>query len=252
MNRNNSKHSVASALAIALLSGCLDFEAVTRPDQISHPALINLSATFAGRSAGAAGGAHITRVNARVMPGIDAQGPRQVLADTLWIGDRAVVPMADVDGARYYSTEWWGDGDSEIQFRLPMIGRVGEGPSSVSWRPVRRVDPDTVRLMRGGDLVLRLSSSRSPQAQSQDSWTLSLWGRDGGVNLSSRGLPPDSLVIPATMIATVLREPTGRIHAILNAHQLHFSDYRGDLHLQTEFTSNLSWVVEMVNAGEAR
>ncbi|CAN5653028.1 hypothetical protein BH23GEM6_BH23GEM6_11770 [soil metagenome] len=248
--------TTALAILIALQSGCLDFEDVTRPVQSGTPAMISLSGSSGGRAINFTGGAGRVRVEARVLPGVDAQGPRQLLVDTLHIGTLPVVPWMEMDGIWYYSAEWRGEEDAEVLFRLPRIGRVGDSPSLVSWQPVRSADPDTVRLIKGGDLVLRMSSSRPSQVpnqvQGQDRWTLSVWGRDGSVNMQSQAGRPDSVVVPASLLATVLRGPTGRVDATLVAQQSHVWEQPGDLLLHTNFISTLSWVVEVLPAEELR
>jgi|GEM_PF-5859940 len=235
--------SVAAA-TLTLLGGCLDFEAVTRPVQSSSPAMISLSATLNGHS----GIAHDARMRARVLPATDEHGPRLLLSDTLWMGNRPVLPIAGEDGALYYALDWRVEEDSEVRFRLPTVSRVAESPSIVTWQPVRRVDPDTVRLTRGADLILRMSSSTTRPQESEDSWTLYVQGKGGSVTIHNQGATPDFIVIPATMMATLIPGPDRLIYASLTSRQSLAWERRDVLQLHTSFLSILYWVVEIVEA----
>jgi hypothetical protein len=244
-------------LFAVLLAGCLDFQTVTAPPvNVEQRAEIRIHASFDEGGDGSPQASHRVRVIAQVYPGTDAQGPRRLITDTLWVRDFPIVPREGNPGQGWlYLADWASEPEAEVRFGLPRISRLGEISPAPVWHPVRRIGPDTLRLRPGQDLVLRLAI---PPAEAWPDtlvghWTLTMGGNSMNVHLSHAGEAPDSVVIPAVLLPAP--SPAGgplRFQANLRAQRWygHLSS-QGNLELTAGFESSLRWVVEIVDAPAA-
>jgi hypothetical protein len=257
MIRPNWSRPGACLAAAALLSGCLDFETVTRPVDQLRPAEIAVSAGLDDRGAPGPSGSSTAWLTAVIAPGTDARGERTMADDTLWVRQRPLVPeVVHRDGSRFYRVEWQYERGAAVPIEVPRIGRVVGLPLLLHWHPAQRTGPDPVRLRRGDDLVLRVSSPSVGASTTQDSVAVSWWlwtrGGAGATEIMRLGAVPDSVVLPASTLPLGAGEGTDRLDVVLRVQQEHRIHASGsDLRLIAHFISSVSWVVEVAPAADA-
>jgi len=185
-----------------LLAGCIDFVEPELPE-LGAPAVIQVTMRVTDRGE--------AEVEALLAPGLDRAGlQRTVLRDTLFVLGRAVVPDSIArNGSRRYRDAWQASAGAvaePVTFRAPHLADLGASPPEVTWTGARRLGPDTLAVVRGGDVVLEVGGGAGtalPEPELQQ-WFLRLEGEEGAFNISADGPPPDTIQIPARWI------PAGR------------------------------------------
>jgi hypothetical protein len=231
-------------LCLLLLGGCLDFETVTAPVQQPRPALVSVFAAV--RPEG--DGSRALFVSISIHPGWDAQGARAVVNDTLRVGGRVVLPERNAPGGglEYRSHGPVGGADA-IRIELPRIERVTNLPPSVTWSIAARVGPDTLRLRLGEDLLLRVAAPAVARPDGAvGGWNLSIQGDGGAVGVQRFGPVPESIVVPASLLAAGDGAGRGTTLAVTLAtfetHQ--FRSPSNDLEFAAQFRDDIRWTVE--------
>jgi len=85
---------------------------------------------------------------------------------------------------------------------IPSVEGLQPAFAPVSWHGITKLDPDSLTLAPGQDLVLHLGI---PEAIAGDSaaefevWTLEVRGDTSSIMLVAEGLPPDTLLFPAEL-----------------------------------------------------
>lgn len=187
--------------AILLLSlcsaACWDF---VEPDfpEAGAPAVLSGS-TFLDEN----GRAQISMVLA---PGLTVGGlQRGVLNDTLVIFGMKLAPKeVRKNGSREYA--FIGDvGGSAISQPFDVLAPQVEGvtrPPAIHWFGIRKAGPDTISWREGTDLILSIDTTLAPSipAPQIQQWFLDLRGGDRPFRVSSDGLPPANLRVPAEWV----------------------------------------------------
>jgi len=234
--------AVAAAITV-VLSGCLDFEPVTEPRQpAAEPAAI-----FADFSILERAGAAEARVEVTVLPGRDAQGPRTVRDSVLWLNGLPLRPYVgawpDAPAMLRYS---WASAEipETIEARPPTIDGLSGSATPIRWR-IARADADTIRLVRGADLVLRLATAAPDSAASFENWSVSVQGSGGtGFSLSRAGSAPDTLRIPAAWISA--DDSLAFAHFGWSRHTEVLAP-GGDLFVRSSGWHHVQWVIRLLD-----
>lgn len=143
------------------------------------------------------------QITGLLAPGIDEDGfRRRILNDTLRVFDIRFPPTGSrASGSREYFRSGRLDGDPFAQpfvIEPPRLEDVPVTPG-VRWFGVRPLDPDTLRIAPGQDLLLRLDTNLGAAVPEPGAraWSLDLAGGAGNFHLSGSGIPPETLIVPA-------------------------------------------------------
>lgn len=222
----------------------MDFTSPDIPDA-GGPAVLSL--TVAVSDSGT------VQVNGTLHPGRDVTGVvRTVIDDAVLVLDRAIPPVDTAqEGERRYATTLPAPRDvtrGPIAIAGPAVEGVHAPPPSVLWAGIVRVDPDTIVLHRGNDLVLRTQAgpggSTPPPLLRQ--WFLQVAAtNDEFFGLSGSGNTPEVVIVPARYVPD---DADGELDvrliqfqtAVFNARP---ADYAGTVTLQVR----LHWVVRLAD-----
>ena len=145
------------------------------------------------------------QLTALLMPGVAADGfVRVVTRDSLYVFG---IPMASdttmPSGSRAYSFQAsLGPALVRQPFTIdpPELADLPPGPT-VRWYSPRSLDPDTLRIARGGELRLHIEVDPDPPSpMPTQQWFIELNGRDTRFQIGANGAPPAELQIPANFI----------------------------------------------------
>lgn len=197
-----------AALVLLLLAGCVDFEDPTIPDR---SALAVLQANLRIFDHG------VLQVDGSLSPGRDAEGfQRTVPAPFIYAAGMLIEPQSLSErGVRSYSTavavprrETLGP----FELVAPTVLGVGALPN-VSWYGIARLDPDTVVVPAGADVVLHMDTADAvPQPSTLTrQWFLDISSGGRTFRLSATGVPPLTMRIPAEWVP-----PVQNNHAVVN------------------------------------
>ncbi len=225
-------------LALLACAGCLDF---VDPVLASRGAAAVAAATIVVNDAGD------VALMLRVLPGLDSAGvPRDVTDGTTRLLGRAIGPDSITLREWIYDTTWQADPAQlagPITFQAPAVRGVA-APPAFTWYGVRRLDPDTITLVAGRDMVLTLNArggSPAP-APAQRQWFMTLASTGGVFRLGADGIPPDTVIVPARWI------PAGDIVRVLLI-WVQTADIRpppGDYIGLVTLNAQTTWVVRIV------
>ncbi len=171
-------------------------------------------------------------VTALLVPGLDDDGfVREVVRDTLYVSG---IPIASdsvrVTGSRDYRLSTRLSMTALAQpFTIdpPVVEGINTGPR-VSWATPRPLDPDTIRIARGSDLLIRLaydSAGSDPRPVHQ--WFLALSAGSSFFQIGANGPPPTSLLIPAMWIPEPIDSVVRVNFSSSQSAQVFVNDYRG-------------------------
>lgn len=234
------RRSAAIVCMSLALGACWDFVEPDFPGA-GAPAVLTVG-LFADES-------NRANVTGLLAPGLTKGGlQRRVTNDTLWIYGVPLTPTnVRPNGSREYDTTLEAP-DLEnrvLEVRPPAIEEL-TSPAPTRWSTIRKLDPDTISWTRGTDLVLRIDTtlvSVQPRPQIRQ-WFLELRGSDRPFRVSSDGLPPAALRIPAEWMPTP--SSSGTIVASLQFYQSgqQLSAPR-DFLTNVTFTFILRWIIRV-------
>jgi hypothetical protein len=180
--------------AVALLAaGCIDFVAPDLP-QVGGPAVFE--GALRVRDDGP------VRIDGELAPGIDEDGiRRRVPREAMIALDDSILPTnIQTDGTRRYLETRVADASvaaGPLSLEAPVVAGV-DSPPAIRWIGIVRVDPDTLVLASGSDLVLRtFSAGTDVPAPLISSWTLQLRGGEDNFRIGANGAPPALIQVPA-------------------------------------------------------
>ena len=215
---------IVGAITVIALAGCGD--SLSGPlvcdelDAFSSSASLFLIGEFldAGESLGGSGidpaaAPGAVRVTGFLIPGlVRIEGScdlrdRDLLDDTLQVMGLKLTPDVSVPMAHRYASEFVSSssGFDTLAFTvegIPSVEGLQPAFAPVSWHGITKLDPDSLTLAPGQDLVLHLGI---PDAIAGDSaaeferWTLEVRGDTSSIMLVADGLPPDTLLFPAEL-----------------------------------------------------
>lgn len=189
----NARRAGIVAAAAMLVAGCLDFEDPMIPNR-SAPAVLQANMRVFDEGA--------LQVDGSLSPGRDSIGflrPVQspfIIAAGNVIEPRAISPT----GTRTYSTIMPIPSRQTLgpfTLQAPNVRDVGQLPDIV-WHGLQRLDPDTLVVPAGADIVLRMDTAdavSSPPVPLRQ-WFLELTTQAGAFRISGNGPPPLTLRIP--------------------------------------------------------
>jgi hypothetical protein len=228
----------------ALCAGCWDF---VEPDfpEAGAPAVLQ-SSTFVDERGNIS-------IDALLAPGFTVAGlQREVPNDTLHVYGLSLAP-AEIkkNGSRAYTFS--GNLDSPDPLRVPfvldgpVIEEVTGPPPHVRWFGIRKLDPDTITWPRGTELRLRIDTTlaqATPLPQIRQ-WFLEIRGKDRSFRVSSDGLPPATLRLPAEWVPA---DTNGIVTATLSFYQSGTllspkRDYIGNI----SFTVLIRWIIKVTS-----
>lgn len=187
--------SLASCMAVL---ACIDFVDPNIPDA-GGAAVISAIAVFSDRGT--------ADVRATFNPGLDVTGVRRPVADPgLLVNDTVIQPdRIQRDGDRLYEALYPFDPATEtvtVEFLAPAVAGIAASRPAASLSGVRRIGPDTLRMVSGSDLLLRLTAEPGTSAPAPLSrqWFLTLAAATTEFRLGGNGPPPDTILIPARFI----------------------------------------------------
>jgi hypothetical protein len=215
----------------AFTAGCFDF----------------IEPEFAEENAGA-----VMQINARIddkgnivlsgllVPGLNSDGfLREVVRDTLYVFGVAI-PSDTVraNGTREYSLSAPLGADILTQpFTIdpPRVEGIAVAPQ-VRWFSPRPLDPDTIRIDPGEDLVLHIArDSAAPTPNPVEQWLLEMTSGSNRFQISANGPPPTELLIPATWIPEPVDSVVRVRFTSFQSTQLFLTDYRGAYSYTVQF-----------------
>lgn len=188
-------------------------------------------------------------VSGLLAPGLTKGGlQRRVVNDTLWVFDTPLTPRnVRPNGSREYATSLQlpPDGQRVLEVRNPSVEELSTPPAT-RWPTIRKIGPDTIQAAPNADLTLHIDTvlaSAQPPPQIRQ-WFLELRGSDRPFRISSDGLPPASLRIPAEWLPTP--SSNGTIVATLQFYQSgqQFSAPR-DFLSNVTYTFTLRWIIQV-------
>lgn len=231
------------AACVMPVLGCLDFEDPTIPNR-SAPAVLQANMRVFDEGA--------LQVDGSLSPGRDSIGFLRTVQSPFIIAAGNVIEPRTISptGARSYSTimpiprrQTLGP----FTLQAPNVRDVGLLPEIV-WYGLQRLDPDTLVVPAGADIVLRMDTADavSIPSPSQRQWFLDMSTGAGVFRISGNGVPPLTLRIPFEWVP----ETTGNLAFIsmiyYQSRQLRSSDnlYIGNVVLDVR----LRWVVRFEDA----
>ena len=208
------RHASAALLALTLL-GCVDFEDPDLPEA-GDPALTQVILHLDDLGGLA--------VNALVIPGITSNNIRRTVPnDTLRLLGLPTTPIeVQANGTRTYllQSQIGGPdpGGRAITIVPPVIVPTLAPPTSIQWQGMRRLDPDTVPVINGTDVILHveLTPTTVNPAPAARSWNVDLVSAEGSFRFGANGVPPTSIRIPSFWLPAT---SNGRVTASLTYFQ---------------------------------
>jgi hypothetical protein len=185
--------SLCSAL---LLAGCIDFVEPDLPER-GAPAIVQVNVVVADSG--------WLSVNGMLVPGLHESGLRRgLLREALRVAGLDIEPSTiERNGTRRFDFSTMVARDlaaGPIDVEGPRVEGV-TAPPAVRWLGIRRLDPDSMVLMRGADLSLHVTTTQgSTPPPDIRQWFLTLDGPESDFRVSADGPPPDTIVIPAHWI----------------------------------------------------
>lgn len=236
------RHALILAFLALACAGCYDF---VDPDFPEAGAPVVLQASVYADAAGA------VTIDALLVPGLAMGGfQRNVLRDTLDIYGLKVAPTGlRRNGSREYQiTDTLPSGTMTRPFTVaaPRVEDVGGTPPPIVWFPIRRADADTIIWQRGTELVLHVDTAvgRSQPVPPIRQWFLSLVGTPVGFRISSDGLPPATIRIPADWVPATT---TGTILVLMSLYQAGtLQSPARDYIANVAFNFQIRWVVRVI------
>jgi hypothetical protein len=231
--------------ALLAAAGCVEFTAPDIPDA-GGPAIVALLVAVSDSGTVAVSGS--------VRPGRDVSGVlRAIPSDAVTVLGRTVEPVRIRDeDERTYSTNFSAAADvarGPVDVVAPAVEGVGTAPPSISFSGLVRLDPDTITLRRGDDLVLRTApgpgASTPPPGLTQ--WFLQLGAADDAFfGLSGGGTVPETLVVPARYVPEV---PGGLIGVrLIQIRTISFPPERGNYFGTVSVQIRLHWTVRVTES----
>jgi hypothetical protein len=228
----------ALVAALVATTGCLEFADPTIPNRAA-PAVLQANMRVFDQG--------VFQVDGSLQPGRDSAGfQRSVQSPFIHAAGHLIEPLSLGSGGRrsYMTAMTIPPRETLGPFELiaPVIRGVDELPTVV-WHGLARLDPDTIVVRPGEDIVLRMDTADAmPQpANPNRQWFLDVSAGPASFRLSSNGVPPLTLRIPADWIP-----PPENGHALvslvyLQSRQLRTPDglYIGNILLDVR----LRWVV---------
>jgi hypothetical protein len=225
----------AVVLACVMLTGCWDF---IDPDLAAE----NGAATFQFSAALDRSGT--LRAQATLAPGLNSDGfRRDVTVDTLRVLNFAVSSDSVLrNGNHVYSLTAPVTAQQAargITIRGPFIEEAPLAPAA-RWHVARKAGPDTIRITRGSDLVVRLAEDTvTAVPPPSEHWFLALSGRERQFQISSNGRVPSEVRVPAEWIPEVADSVLNVSMTSLQSTQLLLPGYRAFM----SFTVFINWIV---------
>lgn len=198
-----------SLLFVTLVAGCLDFQ---------DPEIPDLDAPAVAQAAVRAFDIGLLQIDGSVQPGRDSTGFQRVLQSPfIQVNEILVQPVSLGErGRRNYSATFQIPPRATAgpyRITLPAVRDVGPLPT-VQWNGLLRLDPDTILAPRGGDIVLHMDTLDAPSTPAPTrQWFLDIRSGFRAFRISSDGLPPLTLRIPAEWIPVTL-DPRATISMI--------------------------------------
>jgi hypothetical protein len=184
------------------------------------------------------------QISGLLAPGIDEDGfRRRILNDTLGVFDIRFPPTGSrSSGSReYVRIDTIGSDAFTRPFTVepPQLANV-TAPPVVQWYGARKLDPDTITIARGSDLVLRLDMAAGTSTPPPGTyfWSLNLSGAGENFQLGGTGAPPAELRVPAVF----LPDSSGEVRATLLSTQasvIRAPNFRGNY----TFTVRSTWLI---------
>ena len=211
------------ACACALAAGCWEF---LEPELAEQDAatVLQLSARITER-----GDFDMTGI---LVPGLDDDGfVREVLRDTLYVFGVAVPSDSTTPtGARLYKLSVRLNPQVLTQrFTIdpPVVAGISAGPR-VSWSSPLPLDPDTIRIARGADLLIRLAyDSAGSHPTPQHQWFLDLTNNADRFQIGANSAPPRQLLVPGSWIPQSADSVVRVNFTSFQTAQIFQNDYRG-------------------------
>jgi hypothetical protein len=171
-------------------------------------------------------------VTGLLVPGLDDDGfVREVVRDTLYVfGIGVASDTARPTGSRDYTLSTRLSAQTFAQpFTIvpPVVSGINSGPP-VRWATPRPLDPDTIRIAPGSDLVIRLaydSAGSDPRPVQQ--WFMELSAGFDRFQIGANGPPPNTLLIPAMWIPRPVNGAVRVSFTLFQSAQVFVNDYRG-------------------------
>ena len=229
------------ALIVALSAGCYDFAEPAFPER-GAPAVFHANIRVTEQ-----GGVHL---QAFLTPGIGTDGfTREVDTEAIVLMGSSVVPwrVGNQQLREYADTLPLPDrvGVEPITLSAPRVRQIQARPPSIHWFVPQRLDPDTIVVAAGYDIVLNLlpEAGTSVPAPSTRVWTLQIAGDSALFHVGSSGLVPEHLRIPAHWLP---RDADGEYQALLTSHMGGVQrpapgDYMANINLDTRLT----WIIRV-------
>ena len=193
------RFAIGALLLVLGGSGCLDFEDPTIPDRSASAVLqANMRVFDQG----------IFQVDGSLSPGRDAEGfQRPVPSPFIHAAGRVIEPQTLGErGVRSYSTSLSVQPRETLgpfQLIAPTVQHAGTLPV-VTWYGLNRLDPDTIVVRPGDDVVLHMDTAAAvpdpPNLTRQ--WFLDLTAGGRTFRISATGVPPLTMRIPAEWVPT--------------------------------------------------
>lgn len=199
-------------LALVLsCSGCFDF---VEPDLPQRGAPAFLQAFVHINES-----AHL-RISAVLAPGLTQEGDARLIGNDTVIASGLFITPDSVrrTGTRIYNHEGPLGGPDPFAQPITLVPPRIEGalaaPPVVRWRAVRPARMDTIRAVRGEDVVLIIQRSPEPSAPEPllQQWIVDLVSEDGNFRFGASGEPPDTIRVPSFWVPPAA---SGRVAAFL-------------------------------------
>lgn len=175
-----------------------------------------------------------------LVPGLDENGfVRAVVRDTLFVFGIPVAPSdTNPAGGRVYNLSTrLGPQVLARPFTIepPVVAGVGPGPA-VRWSAPLPLDPDTIRVARGADLVVRIAYDTAiadPRPTQQ--WFFELSAGLSRFQIGSNSPPPNRLIMPAIFIPQPSDSVVRGLFTSFQTAQIFQNEYRGVYSLTVQF-----------------
>ncbi len=181
-----------------LLLACIDFVEPNIPDA-GGPAILSATAVISDRGT--------VDVGAMLDPGLDHLGVRRQVPEAGLEAYNATIEPDRVqrDGRRFYEAGFEFDPAVDIQtvvFLAPVVPGIAAPRPGAHLFGIRRLGPDTLRLVSGADLLLAVTAEPGTTTPAPDirQWFLNLGSATDEVRLGGNGPPPDTMIIPTRFI----------------------------------------------------
>jgi hypothetical protein len=196
-------------------------------------------------------------LNALFRRGTNARGePTEVAHRALYVEGAPILPEREtIPGV--WSYRWQqtrvttGDGADSIRVAFPVIANLSPGTSSITIPVTRREDPVDVRLTRGEDLLLRVSSAAGAPPELSGGvgfWTLEIRQSCSGANpgpqfeIRGDGPHPSQLRVPWQWLERLPGSSMSACFRAFSSFQVVGSPYRATVTVIVE----LVWRIEVI------